>query len=177
MCTVLYLFIQPCLFEPDIDEHCKCDAPTQDPILGIVSVDKGGALDVLGAARVVCLEVFYCLISNITNYLLFYVVLVDRSPGGGRVSSRQQFLLDLLYNTVSCFLRGTVAIFVVLNSIGFWGLISLLELEDVPLVEFMYLVFTRMPCESYRRRLRSFLLYLCYVFPAQINSLVCCGFA
>ena len=26
--------------------------------------------------------------------------------------------------------------------------------EDVPLVEFMYLVFTRMPGESYRRRLR-----------------------
>ena len=38
-------------------------------------------------------------------------------------------------------------------------------LEDVPLVEFMYLVFTRMPCESYRRRLiGSLLSYLCYVF-------------
>ena len=46
------------------------------------------------------------------------------------------------------------------------------SLEDVPLVEFMYLVFTRMPGESYRRRLRS-LLYLCYVFGALINSLVC----
>ena len=31
--------------------------------------------------------------------------------------------------------------------------------EDVPLVEFMYLVFTRMPGESYRRRLWSLLLY------------------
>ena len=31
-------------------------------------------------------------------------------------------------------------------------------LEDVPLVEFMYLVFTRMPGESYRRRLWSLLL-------------------
>ena len=41
-------------------------------------------------------------------------------------------------------------------------------------MEFMYLVFTRMPCESYRRRLiRSLLLYLCYVFWALINSLVC----
>ena len=30
--------------------------------------------------------------------------------------------------------------------------------EDVPLMEFMYLVFTRTPCESYRRRLRSLLL-------------------
>ena len=45
--------------------------------------------------------------------------------------------------------------------------------EDVPLVEFMYLLFTRMPGESYRRRLSSLLLYLCYVFRALINSLVC----
>ena len=45
--------------------------------------------------------------------------------------------------------------------------------EDVPLVEFMYLVFTRMPGESYCRRLWSLLLYLCYVFRALINSLVC----
>ena len=34
-------------------------------------------------------------------------------------------------------------------------------LEDVPLVEFMYLVFTRMPGESYRRGRGSLLLYLC----------------
>ena len=44
--------------------------------------------------------------------------------------------------------------------------------EDVHLVEFMYLVFTRMPSESYRRRLRSLLLSLCYVLLALINSLV-----
>ena len=37
----------------------------------------------------------------------------------------------------------------------------------------MYLVFTRMPCESYRRRLRSLVLYLRYVFRALSNSLVC----
>ena len=42
----------------------------------------------------------------------------------------------------------------------------------VPLVEFLYLVFTHMPGESYRRRLRSSLLYLCYVFQAKFNSLV-----
>ena len=36
-------------------------------------------------------------------------------------------------------------------------------------MEFMYLVFTRMSGDSYRRRLRS-LLYLCYVFRALINS-------
>ena len=35
----------------------------------------------------------------------------------------------------------------------------------------MYLVFTRMPGESYRRRLRPLLLYLCDVFRALINSL------
>ena len=45
--------------------------------------------------------------------------------------------------------------------------------EDIRLVEFMYLVFTRMPGESYRRRLSSLLLHLCYVFRALINSLVC----
>ena len=50
---------------------------------------------------------------------------------------------------------------------------SLCTLEDVPLVKFMYLAFTRMPGESYRRRLGSLLLYLCYVFRALINSLVC----
>ena len=45
--------------------------------------------------------------------------------------------------------------------------------EDVPLVEFMYLVFTHTPGESYRRRHRSLLLCLCDVFRALINSLVC----
>ena len=63
---------------------------------------------------------------------------------------------------------------------------------DLHLAEFMYLVFTRMPGESYSRRstsggvyvpciythasyrgrLGSLLLYLCYVFRALINSLV-----
>ena len=33
--------------------------------------------------------------------------------------------------------------------------------EKVPLVEFMYLVFTRMPGESYRRRLRSLCCCAC----------------
>ena len=45
-------------------------------------------------------------------------------------------------------------------------------IEDIPLVEFMYLVFTRMPGESYHRQLWSLLLYLCYAFHMQINSLV-----
>ena len=44
--------------------------------------------------------------------------------------------------------------------------------EDVTLVEFMYLVFTRVPGESYRKWLRSLLLYLCHVFRALIISLV-----
>ena len=50
---------------------------------------------------------------------------------------------------------------------------SIYKKEDVPLVEFMYFILTRMPGESYRRRLRSLLLYLPYVFRALINSLVC----
>ena len=45
--------------------------------------------------------------------------------------------------------------------------------KEVLLVEFMYLVFTRMPGESHCRRLRSLLLYLCHVFRALINSLAC----
>ena len=43
------------------------------------------------------------------------------------------------------------------------------------MLEFMYLVFTRMPGESYRWRHRSLLLWLCDVFRALINSLVCGG--
>ena len=46
-------------------------------------------------------------------------------------------------------------------------------LEDERLVEMMYFVFTRMPGECYRRRLGAFLLCLCDVFPALINSLAC----
>ena len=43
------------------------------------------------------------------------------------------------------------------------------QYEDVPLVEFMYL-----PGESYRRRLRSLLLYFgISIFRTLINSLVC----
>ena len=45
--------------------------------------------------------------------------------------------------------------------------------EDVLLVELMYLVFIRRPGESYRRRFRSLMLYLRFVFRALINSLVC----
>ena len=45
-------------------------------------------------------------------------------------------------------------------------------LEDVPLVELIHLVFTRMPGESCRRRLSSLLLCLCDVFRALMNSLV-----
>ena len=50
----------------------------------------------------------------------------------------------------------------------------LLLFEAVSLVEFTYLVFTRMLGESYRRRLRSLLLCLCGLFRALINSLVGC---
>ena len=33
--------------------------------------------------------------------------------------------------------------------------------KDIPLLESVYLVFTRMPGDFYRRRLKSLLLYLC----------------
>ena len=46
------------------------------------------------------------------------------------------------------------------DCVGIIRLITKVECEDVPLVEFMYLVFIRMPGESYRRRLSSLLLYL-----------------
>ena len=41
-----------------------------------------------------------------------------------------------------------------------------INVEEVPLEEFMYLVFMRMPGESYRRRLRSLLSCLCDIFRA-----------
>ena len=44
---------------------------------------------------------------------------------------------------------------------------------NVPLVEFMYLLFTRMSGENFRSRLRSLLFCLCDVFRTLINSLVC----
>ena len=49
----------------------------------------------------------------------------------------------------------------------------ILKNQNVPQVEFVYLVFTRLPVESYSRLLRSLLLCLCDVFRALINSLVC----
>ena len=50
---------------------------------------------------------------------------------------------------------------------GMW-----VNVPDVPLLEFMYLVFTRMPGESYRSDSVVLLLCLCDVFPALINSFV-----
>lgn len=45
--------------------------------------------------------------------------------------------------------------------------------EDVPLVEFKFLVFTHMPGESYYRQPRSLLLCVGDIFQVLINSLVC----
>ena len=50
--------------------------------------------------------------------------------------------------------------------------LGVIHFEDIPVGEFMYLVFTRMPGESYRRRLRSLLLCFSDVFRALINPLV-----
>ena len=49
----------------------------------------------------------------------------------------------------------------------------MLFFEDVPLVESVYLVFTRMPGQSCCRPLRPWLLCLCDVFWPLMNSLAC----
>ena len=46
------------------------------------------------------------------------------------------------------------------------------DTEDVPWMEFVYLVFTCMPGKCYCRKFRS-LLFWCDIFRALINSLVC----
>ena len=46
---------------------------------------------------------------------------------------------------------------------------SVICIEDVPLVEFMYLVFTRMPGESYLRRLRSFFVVVLVLRISSVN--------
>ena len=57
-------------------------------------------------------------------------------------------------------------------NVGYMPLGGISFFEAVPLMGFMYLVFTREPSKSYSRQLR-FLLYLCYVFRALINSFGC----
>ena len=57
----------------------------------------------------------------------------------------------------------------IVTNLKHWGVSFF---EDVPLVDFTYLEFTRIPGESYRRRLGSLLLYLFDVFRALINSLL-----
>ena len=49
---------------------------------------------------------------------------------------------------------------------------AIYKIEDVPLVEFMYLAFTCVPGDSYRKRHRSLLSCFCDVIRALINSLV-----
>ena len=45
--------------------------------------------------------------------------------------------------------------------------------DDLPLLDVTYPVFTRLPGESYRRRLRPLLLCLCDIFWVLINSCAC----
>ena len=66
-----------------------------------------------------------------------------------------------------------------MKNLSVWHLLSVVvkdrlqkELKnDAPLVEFVYLVFTRIPSESYARRLSSSLFCLCYVFRAELTPL------
>ena len=57
------------------------------------------------------------------------------------------------------------------ETVGGW--LTCIGYTDWPLVEFIYLVFTCMPGESYCSWLRSLFLCLCDVFWELINSLVC----
>ena len=51
--------------------------------------------------------------------------------------------------------------------------VTMATFKDVPLVEFMFLVFTHIPGVSCCKWLRSLLLYVCYIFWVLINSLMC----
>ena len=68
-------------------------------------------------------------------------------------------VLLCLYTLVSPSVPGMEGIYATLRSL----------LEDVLLVEFIYLVFIRMPGESFCKPLGSFLLCLCDIFQALIN--------
>ena len=77
---------------------------------------------------------------------------------------------------VSIVMPSWLALGLVLNNIGIKTssfLSSFFLKVGVMYLEFMYIVFTRMPGDTYRRRLRSLLLYLYCVFRALVNSLVC----
>ena len=50
-----------------------------------------------------------------------------------------------------------------LNVLRCWADMLGTKLGDVPLVEFMYLIFSRMPGESYCKQL-VFVMYLCDIF-------------
>ena len=79
---------------------------------------------------------FYCLTTISCSKLVQSMVVLGGDGGewgeGGRDSiCRQQFLLEILYNAASCFLHG-LYLFIVLKSVGFRGLTSLLALIPSP---------------------------------------------
>ena len=84
---------------------------------------------------------------------------------GKPLSSRQvvhfKAITDGHHNLDICFALVTLVKFVPIRNVPY-GKPKLFE--DVPLVDFMYLVFTRTPGESYHRQLRSLLPCLCDTF-------------
>ena len=74
---------------------------------------------------------------------------------------------------IRCLWASPTCVHTLFMGVTYFDSVDLLIIYDVPLVEFMYLVFTHMPVESNRSRLRFLLLCLCYVFRALTNSLVC----
>ena len=80
---------------------------------------------------------------------------------------------QLCYSWFSCAMLGSAGAWVTIMNTFYCNTLSDFRITTTkPLVEFMYLVFTHMPGESYWRRLRSFSLRWCDIFRALINSLL-----
>ena len=93
-----------------------------------------------------------------------------------RITPHSPTLIDNIYTVSNIIVpaTGTSDHFSVCCALSVKTVKPLLNVHSLTVpVEFMSLVFICMPGEIYRRRLRSLLLYLCYVFRALIISLVC----
>ena len=100
---------------------------------------------------------------NLKQFICFYAEPVLRS---------KDYMSSLEYKKIGCVLCLYTTVSLGMPEMESIKLVSFLE--DVPLVEFMYLYYWHAGwgSESYCRWLRS-LLFLCDVFQAQYNSLVC----
>ena len=97
---------------------------------------------------------------GINNYAQYYEK--KDTAQGNAASGNVRYVLKLCWGRISNGTRPRALVQIWLSL-----------LEDVPVMEFMYLVLTRMPGESCCRWHRSLWPWLCDVFWALINSLVC----